>query len=205
MSGDILGESGNRLADSAGVPAGRARQGDLAEAATNTASQRAEEGAAAGTGALSRGAAGAKTETGQRIEAHGAFHFIVQLGDGEAFFTECTLPTLEVDVLEQKEGGHNTGVHLLPGPVKAGRITLKRGVTRSSELLKWYRDVASGKVKEAVRNISVVLCDSQAKEILRLDFTGAFPVKWSGPAFKAGDSTLAIETLELAFAEVATK
>ncbi len=141
--------------------------------------------------------------TGERLEAHAAFRFAVQLDNSEeASFTECTLPSLEVDVLEQKEGGYNTGVHLLPGPVKAGRISLKRGLGRSSKLLSWYRDVANGNVREAQRNVSVIMYDAEQKQVLRLDFVRAYPVKWTGPSFRTADSAIAIETLELAFAEV---
>lgn len=141
--------------------------------------------------------------TGNWGEAHGAYRFVVQLdGSAEAAFTECTLPSLEVDVLEQKEGGYNTGVHLLPGPVKAGRVTLKTGLTRSSKLLEWYRDVANNASKGTHRNVSVIMYDSEQQPVLRLNFTHAYPVKWSGPTFRTADSAIAIETLELAFAEV---
>ncbi len=139
--------------------------------------------------------------TGATIEAHGAFRFAVKTGDAEANFTECTLPSLEVDVLEQKEGGYNHGVHLIAGPVKPGRLTLKRGVAKSNELLKWYFDVARGDRKKAERNVSVIMFDSMGKEVMHLEFVKAYPVKWTGPSFKASDSTVAIETLELAFAE----
>ena len=146
------------------------------------------------------------TSTGERVEAHAAFRFAVEFGGKEqAVFTECTLPSLEVDVLEQKEGGYNTGVHLLPGPVKAGRITLKRGVTKGSELLQWYRDVANGNVSKAMRNVSVVMYDAEANEVMRLDFARAYPAKWTGPTFRTADSAVAVETLELAFAEVEVK
>jgi len=143
-----------------------------------------------------------KGATGERIEVHSAFRFVVDLGGEQACFSECTLPNLEIDVTEQREGGYNTGVHLLPGPVKAGRITLRRGVCRSSQILEWYRQVATGKVKEATRNVSVTVLDMQLQPVLRLDFLRAYPVKWSGPTLKTSDSAVAIETLELAFAEV---
>jgi len=139
----------------------------------------------------------------KRTEAYPTFRFAVQIGGvDEAVFSECTLPSLEVEVLEQKEGGYNNGTHLLPGRVKAGRITLKRGIAQSTELLKWYRDVANGKLKEAERNVSVVMYDSMLNEVMRWDFDRAYPVKWTAPTFKAGENTIAIETLELAFAEV---
>ncbi len=141
--------------------------------------------------------------TGQRSEAHPSFRFAVQIsGIDEAVFSECTLPPLEVDVLQQKEGGYNTGVHQLPGPVKPGKITLKRGLAQSNELLKWYRDVARGQVKDAEKNVSVVMYDSQYSEVMRWNFSKAYPVKWTGPTFKSSENAIAIETLELAFAEV---
>lgn len=142
-------------------------------------------------------------QSGQRIEPHATFRFSVQIdGIDEAVFSECSLPDLEVDVEEQKEGGYNTGTHQLPGPVKASRITLKRGVTESNQLLNWYRDVASGNLSEAERQVSVVMYDSTLSEIMRWNFVRAYPAKWSGPAFNTGENAVAIETLELVFAEV---
>ena len=42
--------------------------------------------------------------TGDRLEIHGAFSFVVQIdGIENAVFHECTLPTLEVEVEEEKE------------------------------------------------------------------------------------------------------
>ncbi|MDQ4075380.1 MAG: phage tail protein [Chloroflexota bacterium] len=143
------------------------------------------------------------TKTGQRAETHAAFRFAVQIeGIDEAFFSECTLPSLEVEITEQKEGGYNSGTHLLPGRVKAGRVSLKRGVAHSTELLNWYRDVINGNLSAAMRRVSVVMYDSKLDEVMRLNFEGAYPTKWTGPSFKASENSVAIETLELAFAEV---
>lgn len=136
----------------------------------------------------------------QRAEAHAAFRFAVQIdGITEAVFTECTLPTLQVEIHEQKEGGLNDGVHLIPGRIKAGKITLKRGITSSSDLLKWYVDVAQGKIDASKRKVSVIMYDSTSEELLRWNFQEAFPSKWSGPSFVSGRSAVAIETLELSY------
>ena len=138
--------------------------------------------------------------SGQRTEFHAAFRFAVQIdGITEAVFTECTLPALEVEVHQQAEGGLNDAVHQIPGRVKAGKITLKRGLTTSSDLLKWYVDVAQGKVTSSQRKISVVMYDSTSTELLRWNFENAFPSKWSGPAFSSDKNQVAIETLELSY------
>ena len=136
-------------------------------------------------------------------QSHAAFRFAVEIdGIAEAVFTECTLPTLEVDLYEQKEGGLNDAVHQIPGRIKAGKITLKRGITSSGELLSWYMDVAQGKIDASKRKISVVMYDSLADEILRWNFENAFPTKWTGPSFDSAQSKIAIETLELAYQSI---
>jgi phage tail-like protein len=135
---------------------------------------------------------------------HATFRFAVQIdGITEAVFTECTLPTLEVQVHQQMEGGLNNAVHQLPGRVKAGKITLKRGITTSSELLEWYMSVAQGELEESQRTLSVVMYNSLLEEVLRWDFQGAFPSRWTGPSFVSGNSQVAIETLELAYQAMA--
>lgn len=134
--------------------------------------------------------------------AHAAFRFSVIIdGVPAAVFSECTLPSLEVDVHEQKEGGYNGGTHLLPGPVKAGRITLKSGLSQTGVLLRWYQSVAYGKAAEAARNLTIVMYNSKGIPIMRLNFSGAYPVKWTGPTLRSSDSAMAIESLELAFSE----
>lgn len=135
-----------------------------------------------------------------RTDVLAAFRFVVQIdGINQATFTECTLPTLEIEVHQQAEGGLNHAIHQLPGRVKAGKITLKRGITASSELLQWYMDVAQGQIQDCQRDVSVILYNSQSQEVLRWNLEKAFPTKWSGPSFASGNSQAAIETLELAY------
>ncbi len=139
----------------------------------------------------------------KRPEAHPAFRFAVQIdGITEALFSECTLPSLEVEVEEEKEGGFNRGTHLLPGRVKKGSLTLKRGLTTSSALLAWYVDVMQGLVQENLRQVSVILYDSLGEQVMRWDFSGAYPNKWSGPKLNSAGNEIAIETLELSFESV---
>lgn len=138
--------------------------------------------------------------SGQQTQVHAAFRFAVQIdGVTQATFTECTLPTLEVEVLQQPEGGLNNAVHQIPGRVKGGKITLKHGVTTSDELLLWYMGVAQGQIAASRRDLSVVMYNSQAEKVLCWNFIGAFPIKWTGPNFASGESQAAIETLELAY------
>lgn len=123
--------------------------------------------------------------------------FYVQVdGIPKAIFTEVSGLSVEMAVEDVEEGGNNGFVHKLPGRCKTGNLTLKRGLTNSNDFLKWSRDVAQGVINK--KNISVILYELDGRESMRWTFDKAYPVKWSGPQFKADDSTVAIETVELA-------
>jgi phage tail-like protein len=44
-----------------------------------------------------------------------------------------------------------------------------------------------------------MLLDSLGEQLMRWDFIGAYPVKWSGPELDAASNQIAIEALELAY------
>jgi phage tail-like protein len=119
-------------------------------------------------------------------------------GRTEAVFTEVSGLQVEVAVHEQEEGGNNGFVHRLPGRVKVGNITLKRGMTRSNEFLKWCMEIASEQITR--RNVTVVMYDAARKPMMRWNFLKAYPVKWVGPQFTATSTEAALETVELAHA-----
>ncbi len=136
---------------------------------------------------------------GQPIEIHPTFRFLVRIdGIDYAAFTECTLPSLQVETQDVKEGGQNEYIHKLPMRVKPGTVKLRHGITKGTDLLNWYMQVLQGDMKKATRTVNVGLYDSQLRAVMLWTFTNAYPVKWSGPTLKADDKSLAIEELELA-------
>jgi phage tail-like protein len=130
-----------------------------------------------------------------------AFRFIVNV-DGVAIgaFTECTLPSIEWEVEEVKEGGLNTYIHQLPGHRKSAKITLKNGIGVGKQLLSWYTQNLSEKFSR--RTVTISLLNSLLVPILILDIKEAYPIKWTGPQLKTDDNTVAIQTLELACGEI---
>ena len=123
--------------------------------------------------------------------------FYVFVDDKEqAIFTEVSGLEMQMEVMEYEEGGNNGFVHHLPGRTKIGRLTLKRGMTCSNDFLNWQMQIASGDIKR--RNVSVAVFAASGEELVRWNFDNAYPVKWSGPAFDASGSAVAVETLELA-------
>jgi phage tail-like protein len=131
------------------------------------------------------------------------YHFVVEIsGIQEARFTECSGLEAKIDVEEYKEGGVNDFVHRLPGRRSFSTLTLKRGMTNSMHLWDWLNRVATAEAKASEKqNISIVLYNKAAAEVLRWNLIGAFPVKWSSPTLQSDQSSVFIETLELTFQE----
>jgi phage tail-like protein len=130
-----------------------------------------------------------------------AYRFVVAI-DGEPLgaFTECTLPSIEWEPEEVKEGGVNTYIHLLPGQRRRTTITLKNGVGIASNLLAWY--VAAINEKFWRRRVTITLLNSLFEAVLVMHIEDAFPIKWAGPQLRTDDNTVAIQTLELACGEI---
>jgi phage tail-like protein len=114
-------------------------------------------------------------------------------------FTECTMPSFEIEVESIKEGGQNEYIHAVPGRAKPGNVTLKHGIMVNDQLMVWaYQTMANLFGAEKFKNVSIVMYNNNHKPIYRFDFNQAYPVKWQGPSLKSSESAVAIETLELA-------
>ena len=132
-----------------------------------------------------------------------AFTFAVEIaGIQEVYFTECSGFEMKIDVEEYKEGGLNDYVHKLPGRKSYSNVTLKRGMSNSIELWEWLNRVATKAAKkEEKKNISIVQYNSLGEEKLRWNLIAAYPIKWTVPSLQAGESSVMIESLELAYQE----
>jgi phage tail-like protein len=132
------------------------------------------------------------------LEVHLTYRFMVMIeGITYAAFTECTLPSLQVETQEIKEGGQNTYSHKLPVRINPGNVTLRHGITRSSDLLHWYLQVLRGEITNATRDVSVVMYTVKRQPVITWTFYNAYPVKWGGPTLKSDNNAVAIEELEL--------
>ena len=130
-------------------------------------------------------------------DAYPTCRFYVEIkGKTQALFTEVSGLQVEIVVQDYEEGGNNSYVHRLPGRAKVGNLTLKRGMTRSNDFLKWLMDVANGIIEPC--NLTLVMYDTARESFMRWSFIKAYPVKWSGPQFTARSTDAAIETLEIA-------
>ena len=130
-----------------------------------------------------------------------AFRFVVNVdGIDLGAFTECTLPTIEWEIEEVKEGGLNIYTHQLPGRRKSAKITLKNGIGVANFVLTWYAKALNESIDR--HKVTITLLDSMLIPKMVLHIEGAYPVKWTGPNLKSDDNTIAIQTLELACGEI---
>ncbi|MCU0512530.1 MAG: phage tail protein [Anaerolineae bacterium] len=116
-----------------------------------------------------------------------------------AVFTECTLPSLSMTPLSIQEGGQNAYVHKLPTRVEVGTVKLRFGVCRSSDLLLWYLQVMMGDKLNATHNMIVMMYDPLGFPVVLWTFKDAYPIRWTGPTLRAGESAVAVEEIEFAF------
>ncbi len=120
-------------------------------------------------------------------------------GITQAAFTEVTLPALRVETEDIKEGGLNQFIHKLPVRVNAGTLTLKNGIGIGDQLLKWYLQVAAGNFGAARKSVTIHLYGGVRKRpVLSINLAQAYPIRWTGPNLRAGESAAAIEEIELA-------
>jgi phage tail-like protein len=114
----------------------------------------------------------------------------------QASFSECSGFGSEVEVVEHREGGDPTPIRKLPGKPKYPDITLKWGMTDSSELYEWHKKALNGTVER--KNGSIILQNDTGEEKVRWNFFDAWPSKYDGPDFNAKGNDIAIDTLTLA-------
>ncbi len=126
------------------------------------------------------------------------FNFLVAIeGIPVVSFAECTLPSVSIDVLEYREGFESANnTHDVPGLVKFGDLTLKRGLANSASVTAiwdWFNSFIQGK---GVRHdITVSLMDAKSLPAISWTFADCWPVKYESPVLNARTSSIAIETL----------
>jgi len=133
-------------------------------------------------------------ETGKRTDPLTAFRFKVSIGQASGGFSECSGLAVDTEIFEYAEGGRNESVHKLPTRHKQGDITLKRGIV-GAKLWNWCLKSSPGAMTPTAGSIE--LQDSSGKTVLTWNLERAFPKKIQGPDMNAGQSAVAVETLEI--------
>jgi phage tail-like protein len=126
------------------------------------------------------------------------FNFEVKIeGALTGYFTECSGLGSESEVIEHKvvgQGGKEV-VRKIPGRLKWGDITLKRGITLNMDMWTWRKQIEDGMVSDARKNGSIVMNDQEGNPVATWDFQKAWPSKLTGPAVKSDSNEIGIEEL----------
>ena len=130
------------------------------------------------------------------VDPYQGFNFLVEIeGILAGGFSDCSGLQAETDFAEYREGGRNDFAHHFAGATKYPPLVLKRGLTRSDALWAWHQDVAQGRIVR--RNGTLYLLDRGRSEVMSWQFTGALPVKWTGPDLQAHSIAVAVESVTL--------
>lgn len=114
--------------------------------------------------------------------------FRVFIGERELGFAEVSRLTSATDLaLPPEERRH-----------RFGTVVLRRALTRSTELYDWRMRIHAG--ADDRRAVTICQLDGPGGEIVNsFRLVGAWPCRWSGPAFSALTSAVALEEVELTF------
>jgi phage tail-like protein len=134
-----------------------------------------------------------------------AFNFSIEITkEGEArplcaaAFSDCDGLEMSMDVKTIREGGANWKHVRLTGPLTFGNLTLKRGMTATTDLWDWF-DAISADPSLRASALVVVLAPDGRTEQARFVLDRCVPVKVKAPALNAKDGSVAIEELQLAY------
>jgi len=128
------------------------------------------------------------------------FHFEVKfMGmEGESQFQSVSGLSVEIETEDISEGGENRFKHKLPIRTKYPNLVLKRGLLVNSVLIKWCRSALEDFVFYP-SDILISLLNEESEPLMSWNVVHAYPVKWTVVDFNAEESTIVVETIELAY------
>lgn len=139
-----------------------------------------------------------KTASPQDGDPLVGFNFALEVkGVLTGFFTECSGLGSENEIVTHNIVGESGKemVRKIPGRLKWGDITMKRGVTSNMDFWDWRKMVEDGDVAKARKDGSIIMYSQEGTEIARWNFERGWPSKISGPNVKSDDNSVVVEEL----------
>ncbi|NND01368.1 MAG: phage tail protein [Acidimicrobiia bacterium] len=120
-------------------------------------------------------------------------------GIEQAGFAAVALGPLTADVIEYREGDEITTVRKLNGLNRYGNITLKWGITSSTELADWHQLVVDDAtpLDDARRNVVIRVQDEAGNDTAAFEVAKAWPCRYDPTDLNALGTDVAIDELEL--------
>ena len=129
---------------------------------------------------------------------YAGFNFTVTVeGSEPAAFATVIVPTVEIDVVEYRDGNDRTNQpRQVVGLTKYTNLVLKRGIATRPDLWAWFDQVRQGTIDR--RTVVVTLLNEERNPVMVWKLHKCLPIKWVGPTLSAHESDVAIEEIELA-------
>jgi len=127
------------------------------------------------------------------------FYFKVDIGSiGTISFQEVTGLDTEAQPIEYRAGDSKVfHVNKMPGMVKTGNVTLKKGIfVNDNKFWDWFDKIKMNVI--ARESVTISLLDQEGGTTMAWKLDNAFPTKITGTDLKSDGNEVAIETLEIA-------
>lgn len=135
------------------------------------------------------------------------FRFEVDLGTelkGVAF-QEVSGMEAENQIIEYRKSNSKLfSTEKMPGIVKYGNVTLKRGVfANDNTFWNWHAEIKMNVIKR--RTVLIRLLDESGKITMQWQLDNAWPTKITSTDLKSDGNEVAVDTLELAYEKISIK
>lgn len=120
-------------------------------------------------------------------------------GVSNAYFLEVGGIGSETEVIDHKVVGEKgqESVRKVPGRLKWGDISLKRGLTGNLDFWEWFTAVETGKIDKNRRDGTITMYDQAGEAVAEWTFDKAWPSKISGPSIKSDSGQIGLEEMTL--------
>lgn len=127
------------------------------------------------------------------------FQFRVNVAGLTAEFSEVSGISEEIQPIEYRHGlSKNYSATKMPGLVKLGNVTLKRGIFKNNnEFFEWVKKIKMNTVERA--DVLISLLDEEGNPTMEWQLQKAWPCKITGADLKAMGNEVSVEALELAY------
>ncbi len=111
-------------------------------------------------------------------------------------FAECTGLEATMEPKAIKEGGRNYGANQRAGPVTFSTVILKRGMTVTRDLWKWFEMVSNGAYAYRL-TARITMLDLAGGRVLSWELSRCLPTKFKTADLNARNNEIGIEELHL--------
>jgi len=129
------------------------------------------------------------------------FNFVVDLGSElpNVAFQEVSGMDKEVQIIEYRHSNAKLFSTIkMPGIVKHGNVTMKRGVfVGDNKFWQWMDEIKMNTIKR--RTVTISLLNEAQKVTMKWQLDNAWPTKISSTDLKSDGNEVAVDTLEIAY------